>query len=245
MIGILSVTYKESFESSPLFKSLKSISVKDKLDYKVFNFYNASEVNRTKEHNHYAECETTENGGLALGYNAGIEYFKSFENVDHLLFLNSDCQLNGEILHQYNRLAVKGNSDFYFPKLICQDIVISPFRKPGFAFDFYIIAWTLVKKSKLVDFTFDMRYWLDGIDYEFSVWFKEHELIGEAVDATVTHDLSVITSYSKIPDWRILNIYNSEKLFLKRGFRFILFKGIVRSLIKRRFQLAIKLLKLY
>jgi len=168
--------------------------------YKVFNFYNASEVNQTQTHEGYIEQQSTENGGLALGYNEGMEHFSKVAEVDYLLFLNSDCQLSADILNQYAEAAASSDKDFFYPKLVCQDIVVSPFRKPGFDYDFYIIAWTLVSKARLAGYTFDMRYWLDGIDYDFSVWFKENGLRGEAMNATFTHDLSLITSYKQTPD---------------------------------------------
>lgn len=245
MIGILSVTYKEPFESSALYKSFKEIPSKDKTEYKIFNFYNSSEVNQIEEHQEYTEQKTTENGGLAMGFNYGIDFFKSFSDVDHLLFLNSDCILNPDILQQYTRMMKTGCADFYFPKLFCKNKLISPFRKPGFNYDFYIIAWTMVKKSNLENFRFDIRFWLDGIDYDFSVWFKDRELLGKPMEATLIHDLSVISNYKGTQDWRILNIYKSEKIFLSKGFNFILIKGIIRALLNSRIRLALTLTKLF
>ncbi len=245
VIGILSVTYQESFEDSPLYKSLNDLPIELKLSFKVFNFYNSSDKNVRIELSEYTEQFSTENGGLALGYNTGMDYFKAYSEVDFLLFLNSDCHLSADILEQYSNLTTQSSADFYYPSLVCRNRLISPFKKPGFNYDFYIIAWTLVRKSKLKDFNFDMRYWLDGIDYDFSVWFHEHELVGEQMQATFNHDLSVLSSYKDTPDWRILNIYKTEKLFLKEGFEFILFKGIIRAIIYLRFKLSIKLLRLF
>lgn len=245
MIGILSVTYKESFEESALYKSLNSIPDDSPFEYKVFNFYNASEVNQTFVNQGYTEEETIENGGLALGYNAGMDFFSNYPEVEYLLFLNSDCELTGEILNQYICLISEKNIDFLYPKLVCNKTLVSPFRKPGFDYDFYIIAWLLVKKSKLENYTFDASYWLDGIDYEFSVWLKEMGLIGKAMSATFNHDLSVITSYRLTPEWRILNIYKTEKLFLIKGFNFILFKGVLRAMVNNRLKLSFRLVKLF
>jgi hypothetical protein len=241
MLGIISVTYNEPFSASVLFNSINMIE--DKSKFKIYNFYNGASHYSENFNSFYYEKKVTENGGLALGYTEGIEYF-NHSDVDFILFLNSDCFFDKKILEIYLKCTTENEFDFYYPILCTKNKKVSPFNKYSKSFKLYIISWILIRKELTKFICFPSKFWLDGIDYYLSEYFYLNNLKGKCLNIIVQHSLSVNLDYKSIPDWRILNIYKSEKEFLKSYYFYQLFKGIVKALIYGRFSLAIKLLKL-
>jgi hypothetical protein len=240
-LGILCVTYKQPFMETELYLSLvHSTYIKDLI---IFNYFNGSKFDRIIETDSFTEEETTKNGGLALGYNKGIDYCR--DKVDSIIFFNSDCSVTDDIFEAYFNNLKEKNHDVFVPTLICRNRVISPFKKSGFNFDFYIISWMQLYIKCLEGYKFSDKFWLDGIDYELSEWINLKNLKVKIFEKTCQHDLSILSNYQGTPNWRILNIYTSEKNFLKANYRFGLFKGILRALVNKRFGLAKQLLRLW
>jgi len=241
-IGVISVTYKESILSSELYTSGFKIRDEIPCNFIFFNYCNSYNIKSANEVFHEEYSET--NGGLALGYNKGLDFFKN-KNVSHILFLNSDCIVDLKVLKTY----VKNSDldfDFFYPKLFSKNKLISPFRKKSFPFDFIIISWLMVKSQTIKKIKFPKKYWLDGIDYFLSLELFKMKATGYNLDHKIKHNLSISDEYNKTPDWRILNIYMSEKHFNinKLVFSYILLKGVIKSIIYCRFRLSYKLLKL-
>ena len=241
-IGVISVTYKESIISSDLYTSLLKIT--DEIPHN-FIFYNYCNSFTTKHENGLFQEEYSEtNGGLALGYNKGLQFFKK-KNVSHILFLNSDCIVDLKILKTYVEKSYL-DFDYFYPNLYSKNRRISPFRKISFSFDFVIIGWLMVENNIIQKIKFPKKYWLDGIDYFLSLELSKIKAIGYNLNHNIKHNLSISDEYKNTPDWRILNIYISEKQFIsnKLVFSYILLKGVIKSIIYYRFMLSYKLLKL-
>ena len=242
-IGVISVTYKESIISSDLYTSLLKIT--DEIPHN-FIFYNYCNSFTTKHENGlFHEEYSVTNGGLASGYNKGLEFFNN-QNVTHILFLNSDCIVDLEVLKNY---LEKSDLDFHFfyPQLFSKNRLISPFRKISFDYDFFIIGWLFVKKEIIENIRFPKDFWLDGIDYFLSEYLNKNNFIGYNMKIDIQHHLSISNDYNNTPDWRILNIYKSEKIFnyRKNVFRFLLLKGILKAFYNLRYGLTLKLFRLF
>jgi len=240
-LGILCVTYKQPFMETELYLSLvHSTYIKDLI---IFNFFNGSKFDRIIETDSFTEEETTKNGGLALGYNKGIDYCR--DKVESIVFFNSDCSVTDDIFEAYFNNLKEKNFNVFVPTLICRNRIISPFKKTGLDYDFYIISWMQMNTNCLKDYKFSDKYWLDGIDYELSEWINLNGIKVKIFDKKCTHDLSILDNYKGTPDWRILNIYMSEKNFLKDNYRYGLLKGIIRALWHKRFNLVQQLVRLW
>lgn len=240
-IGLLCVTYKQPFNKTRLYKSIiKSKYIKD---LHVFNFFNGSQFNRITKTDFFLEEDNTDNGGLALGYNKGLDYFR--DKVDSIIFFNSDCSVTDDVFETYFNNLKEKNFNVFVPTLICKNRIISPFKKTGVDYNFYIISWMQINTHCLKDYKFSDKYWLDGIDYELSEWIYLKSLKVKIFDKTCRHDLSILSNYQGTPDWRILNIYISEKSFFKDNYRLGLIKGIIRAIWFKRFFLVVKLMRLW
>lgn len=240
-IGVLCVTYQQPFNKTELYKSITQLKyVKDLF---IFNFYNGGQLDRIIETDFFIEEESTANGGLALGYNKGIDYCR--DKVDSIIFFNSDCSVTDDIFEAYFNNLKEKNFNVFVPTLVCRNQIISPFRKKGLDYDFYIISWMQIDTNCLKDYKFSDKYWLDGIDYELSEWINLNDIKVKIFNKKCTHDLSILDNYKGTPDWRILNIYMSEKNFLKDNHRYGLLKGIIRALWYKRFNLVQQLVRLW
>jgi len=243
-IGVISVTYKTSIISTELYRSLLKINTKIPENFIFYNFCNS--YNETTNPEFFFEEYSFENGGLALGYNRGLDYFIKNNEVKFILFLNADCQLNLKILNKYLQNEPYKH-DFIYPNLFSKSLKISPFRKISFDYNFFIIGWLLIKKEIFENIRFPQDFWLDGIDYFLSKYLNKNNFIGYNMKIDIQHHLSISNDYKNTPDWRILNIYKSEKIFnyRKSVFRFLLLKGILKAIYNFRFGLTFKLFRLF
>ncbi len=243
-IGVISVTYKTSIISTELYKSLLKIDNNIPENFIFYNFCNSYKKVGTPQF--FYEEYSFENGGLALGYNKGLDYFSKNSDVKFILFLNSDCKLNLKIFNKYLQNQTL-DYDFIYPNLFSNRLKISPFRKISFDYNFFIISWLFIKKEVFEHVRFPQNFWLDGIDYFLSEYLNKNNFIGYNMKINIQHHLSISNDYKNTPDWRILNIYKSEKIFnyRKNVFRFLLLKGILKSFYNFRFGLTLKLFKLF
>jgi len=243
-IGVISVTYKTSIVSTELYNSLLKINNNIPENFIFYNFCNS--YIKIENPQFFFEEYSFENGGLALGYNKGLDYFFKNNDVKFILFLNADCQLNLKIFNKYIQNHTL-DYDFIYPNLFSNSLKISPFRKISFDYKFFIISWLLLKKEIFENIRFPKDFWLDGIDYFLSKYLNQNNLIGYNMKIDIQHHLSISNNYKNTPDWRILNIYESEKIFNYRNivFRFLLLKAILKATYNFRFGLTFKLFRLF
>ena len=237
-ITIISVTYKESFMNTPLYEFQKNF---EGHGLSFINTHNGANSNAISEYDNLIEICTTKNDGLAGGYNLALEYLLP---CDFVLFLNSDCILNNEILKVYIDSVNYSNGlgKVFVPKLFCKSKQISPFTRGFKREKFWIIAWTLVSYDVVRDFRFPLKYWLDGIDYFYSAWLRKNKLLVIEIPYNQVHDLSMSTNYAQTPDWRIVNAYDAEFSFFGVISFFKILRGSIRALLSRRTLLAFKIL---
>lgn len=160
------------------------------------------------------DISTGANGGLALGYNLALSLL-SAHPCDQVLFLNSDSHVSLELLEAYAAPQVNGRTfSVQAPRLRSGSIAVSPFHKPGFRFEFYIIGFLLCDARLMGPaFRFPARYWLDGIDLWFSRYLHEAGATVRVVPVDVEHQLSVADGFATLPSWRYRNILVSELAF--------------------------------
>ena len=237
-INIISVTYKESFMNTPIYEFKKNYKG---YELSFINTYNCSDSNEIKEYDNLLEICTTQNDGLAGGYNLALEHLLP---CDYVLFLNSDCILSNEILDAYaeSLRGSKGLGKVFAPKLFCNNKQISPFTRGSMREKYWIIAWTLVSYDVVRDFRFPLKYWLDGIDYFYSAWLRKNQLHVIEIPYNQEHDLSMSSNYAQTPDWRIVNAYDAEFSFFGMRSFFKILRGSIRALLARRTLLAFKIL---
>ena len=241
MIGILSVTYKESFQDTEIFKFAKHTTYLKNICF--FNFYNGAKDDAIIDSELFFEVQSKLNGGLSAGFNAGIDYMKS-KPISYILFLNSDCIINDGILCKY-LIGMDKSYDFIYPNLYYNVRKISPFNLLTKSYPFYIISWLAIKVEKIEKLSFPNKYWLDGIDYWLSEWIFKEQLIGLNLNTNISHNLSIASLYKETPDWRIVNIYVALRNFLGVNSLFDFIRGILKALFYRRYKLAFNLFKVY
>jgi hypothetical protein len=160
---------------------------------------------------------TGANGGLALGYNLALRQLAAHP-CDQVLFLNSDSHVSLELLEAYASPHANDVFSAQVPRLRSGSLTVSPFRKPGFRFEFYIIGFMLCDARLMgPDFRFPARYWLDGIDLWFSRYLHEAGARVRVVSIDVEHRLSVADGFATLPSWRYRNILVSELAFLRES----------------------------
>jgi len=160
------------------------------------------------------DITTGANGGLALGYNLALRMLVAHP-CDQVLFLNSDSHVSLELLEGYDAAYHGGCAPgAQVPLLRSDSMTVSPFRKPGFGIEFYIIGFLLCEARLLgPEFRFPARYWLDGIDLWFSRFLHEKRVKVRVVPVEVEHRLSVADGFTTLPAWRYRNILASELAF--------------------------------
>ncbi len=160
------------------------------------------------------DIATGANGGLALGYNLALRMLALYP-CDQVLFLNSDSHVSLELLEAYDATYPGGRAPgAQVPRLRSGSMAVSPFRKPGFGIEFYIIGFLLCEARLLgPEFRFPARYWLDGIDLWFSRFLHEQGVKVRVVPVEVEHRLSVGDGFATLPAWRYRNILASELAF--------------------------------
>lgn len=217
MILVAVVTYREDFSQCNAYQSLAACdrAIKEKLI--IINAYNGAAENRIEEYAaglDYVQISATDNGGLAGGYNAAMD-FASEAGITHVLFLNSDATFAGDFLEKLTMAIDKDQADFYYPELFSGGKRVSPFRKRGIGYEFYIIGFFCVKFDIFkTGLRFPMKFWLDGIDYWLSSEIDRRSLVGEYLGYKQSHNLSVIDQFHNIPYWRYENILISEVRFI-------------------------------
>ena len=150
MIGILSVTYKESFQDTEIFKFAKHTTYLKNICF--FNFYNGAKDDAIIDSELFFEVQSKLNGGLSAGFNAGIDFMKS-KPISYILFLNSDCIINDDIVSKYFN-EIDKSYDFIYPNLYFNLRKISPFNLFTKSYPFYIISWLAIKVEKVEKLNF-------------------------------------------------------------------------------------------
>lgn len=235
MILVAVVTYKEDFSQCNAYQSLAACDSAMKERLIVVNTYNAAAENKVEEciaGVNYVQISTTDNGGLAGGYNAAMN-FAGESGITHVLFLNSDASFANDFLENLTLAIDKNRADFYYPELYSGSKRVSPFRKRGIGYEFYIIGFLCVKfdifKTCL---RFPKKFWLDGIDYWLSDEIAKRSLVGEYLGYRQSHNLSVKDQFHSIPYWRYENILISEVRFIAPYSTWQVFVILMRSMAK-------------
>lgn len=161
------------------------------------------------------ELNTHCNGGLALGYNLAIEQLHE-SSCDYILFLNSDSKVTEALLDAFSAKTANATPAALAPTLIAGSLVVSPFRKPGFGYAFWIIGFLFCHRRVFAaGFVFPQAYWLDGIDYWLSHELTQRGVQVTPLDVQIEHQLSVVQGFGSLPGWRYRNILASELRFLR------------------------------
>lgn len=225
-LGVCIVTYQQRFAACDAFASLAALPAALRQHLDVVSACNAApgapagaEPTRhviTDGPLPYVEVLGAENTGLAGGYNAGLRHLGA-RTIDAVLFLNADAQVPAWYLEWLlTQLAVDPAHDAFAPTLRSRSLQVSPFRKRGIGYPFYIIGYLCLRRSAFTDsLEFPAEFWLDGIDYWLSVRMHEAGLRTRIDPRTINHNLSVSDQFRSLPAWRYRNILASERRFLR------------------------------
>lgn len=155
------------------------------------------------------------NGGLALGYNLAVRKLEDF-NCEYVLFLNADACVSGALFDQFDRAIPTTDMPILAcaPRLRSRSRIVSPFRRPGFAHQFFIISFMFCHRLLFpAPFRFPARYWLDGIDYWFSHHLWRAGVMIKELSIELPHHLSVTDAFPDIAAWRYRNVLATELRF--------------------------------
>lgn len=252
---LLVVTYNQSFADSECAESLGSLDSLLKKRIKIVCVINSDEGREITPSTAagfygYEEFFAKSNGGLSGGYNKALALSQRTAK-DTLLFLNADAVVSSNFISTLlKNVDEQPFEQSWSPILISHKKRVSPFRKRGFNYPFWIISYLAIRSSALKEnFRFPDRFWLDGIDYWLShkmhFWgIKVHQL-----SVTVPHNLSVINEFKTISIFRYQNIIDSEYAFNRDfgnnrlNFIYLLLRAFIRCVIHKRFDLLMVVIK--
>jgi hypothetical protein len=256
-IWLLNVTYNQRLDETGMPAALAALPASVARRLKLLNMVNrsapagAAGVEREVHCGRVVarEIETAGNGGLAGGYNLGLDRIRPRPG-DHILLLNSDSAIDELFLADvFTRLDQQRSGSCatigYCPTLVSAGRQVSPFRCTGFDHDFYIIAYLCLDAAFFAGGRrFPDRYWLDGIDYWLSAELQAAGLQPSLLPHRIGHDLSVVDHFVSLPRWRYANIIASVVNFYADLQRprlatcYVLARAVARCLRFRRFDLV-------
>lgn len=225
-IGVCVVTYQERFVQTPAFASLSELPAPLLERLRVVSVCNAVPLS-SLEASHvscseklvYEELQRQDNTGLAGGFNDGLSLVLQ-KGVTAILFLNADAVVERWYIEWLFEVLSKDAYDGFAPKLHSSNRQVSPFRKRGLQYNFYIIGYLCLRNSDFVrKLTFPSQFWLDGIDYWLSAELVRAGLVVEVHTRSIQHNLSVSDQFHTLPSWRYRNILISERTFLRSQHR--------------------------
>lgn len=249
LLGVCVVTYQERFEQTAAFASLSELppALRDRL--RIVSVCNAAPADAQAARPDagslpYAEWLRHDNPGLAGGFNDAVPRVLA-QGVDAVLFLNADSVVPGWYVEWLFEALAGDAHDGFAPTLHSGPRQVSPFRKRGMPFEFYIIGYLCLRAGDFVrTLQFPSQFWLDGIDYWLSAELARAGMRIAVDPRSIRHNLSVSDQFHSIPAWRYRNILLSERTFLRsqqRPFRevcIVYLRALARCLRFGRMDLA-------
>jgi GT2 family glycosyltransferase len=251
LLGVCVVTYRERFDRTAACASLQALPHALRRRLFVVSVANGIEPAQPQDEGSsdtsqdFVEILCADNQGLAGGYNAGLKQVLGTD-ANAVLFLNADAVIEAWFIEWLlNSLANDPDISGFAPTLVSHGRQVSPFRKHGLPFDFYIIGYLCLRVNSFVRaLQFPSEFWLDGIDYWLSAKIHDAGLRIRVDNRQLAHDLSVSDQFRTLPAWRYRNILVSERTFLRlqrRPFRdvcVVYARAWLRCLRYRRLDLA-------
>lgn len=251
------VTYNESLPNTHSGRTLSLLPERWKKRLKICSVENegsvvASGAKASKTESEFSGMQISQwmshcNGGLALGYNLALLELKE-SPADYLLFLNADSHVDEALLDAFDasvEKSISGQPMAFAPILWSDGLKVSPFKKAGFAYPFFIIGFMFCHRNLFQNgFRFPPEFWLDGIDYWFSHYLSVLNISVVEISIDIQHRLSVVDGFNSIPKWRYQNIISAELRFhrmfgggRKLSSLVVAFRGAARCILHRRLDL--------
>lgn len=227
-LGIVIVVYKTDLNQISIIQTVLQEMIKTpSLELLVFeNSAKKNQKDLTLNKQGYYFHQQTKNLGTAGAYSFAINFFEKL-NCTHLALFDQDSVINAKYFMQVNRILSLNSVSVAIPKVISNKVQVSPSyfnhlwgptqHKPLFpvvkSFRTAISSGSIHSIDVIKQFKpFPKEFWLDYFDHWLFWIYDKNNISIDIIDYVILHDLS-IQNFQDISDFRLKNIYQSEKLF--------------------------------
>lgn len=212
---VIIICYKEDFQVSDAFLTSRKHLGRD---FEIVIINNASGKDEVRS----MRCDDKVITIYDFKDNYGLKAYQMLPkstNDGYTILLNPDCSISREYIAQLERSIRAGVADVIVPRLTCKGRTISPFRRYNIRFDFYIFAFCCVRNDFLerIDEIPDY-FFVDGVDYFLSMEFRRLGAFITSLDIELEHDLSVLSNFASLSDFRKSLIIRSELALIEKLF---------------------------
>lgn len=227
-LGVVIVIYKNNLKEVSIIKTiLQEMSKNSSLELLVFE--NSAKKNQevlTINKEGYYFYQQTENLGTSGAYSFAIDFFMNLK-CTHIALFDQDSVIDSKYFKEVNRSLSSKSFSVAIPKVISNNQQVSPtyfnhlwgatLKKVSFykvkSFRTAISSGSVHSIDLINQFKpFPKEFWLDYFDHWLFWMYDKNNTFIDILDYVIVHDLS-IQNLQNISNYRLKNIYSSEKYF--------------------------------